>query len=120
MTLSVHPYRRNSKGDIEWLSVPSDFSDMAGTENTRWSFWSSSTLKQLGLSLVTTLGQCDIYAEDQDLLTLKQEIERLMTAMSSLCEVNPEIDPDYWRFRLSNVLAAVQVAQACQGGVYIG
>lgn len=117
MTLQVKPYRRDREGDIQWLTVPSEHSDLAGLESSRRSFWGSAAVKQLGLTLVPTLAHGDIYAEDGDLRQLEQEVGVLVGYVSQLSDVT---ERRYWLFRLSNVQAAIRVAAQHGGGVYLG
>ncbi|MGD1863065.1 MAG: hypothetical protein ACFB0D_00785 [Phormidesmis sp.] len=116
MTLLVSPYYRDSVGEIQWLTVPPEYNDSAGVESTRLSFWGSAAVKKLGLTLVTTLAHSDIYAEGADLSRLAQEIEILTGYVSFLSRK----EKTYWIYRLSNVLAAIRIAESCEGGVYIG
>ncbi|MEO1619661.1 MAG: hypothetical protein AAFU53_01370 [Cyanobacteria bacterium J06632_3] len=117
MTLSVYPYRRKANQEIEYLSVPPDYSELAGTEATRWSFWGSPQVKALGVSLLPALTHQDIYAESHQLTQLKQEIETLQQQLSNICTI-PE--KEYWQIRLSNILTAIQIAKEHSGGIYIG
>ncbi|MEL6488778.1 MAG: hypothetical protein AAFQ95_02350 [Cyanobacteria bacterium J06621_3] len=124
MTLSVYPYRRTANGDIEWLETPSDFTDLAGLESTRQSFWGSDELKSLGMSLITTLANTDIYAEGCELIRLEEEIKTVEDYLFTLSESGSASITDkeitYRIERLSNVSAAIEVAKRYQGGVYIG
>jgi hypothetical protein len=118
MTLIVSPYRRHADGSLEWLSVPSPHTDLAGVEASRHTFWNASATEPLGLSLVRTLASADVYAEGPDLELLAREVEQLRSHLSLFPG-----EEEYWSVRLDNVRSAIGVAFSLplgQGGVYIG
>lgn len=117
MTLSVYPYKRNDNLEIEYLTVPPEYSEIAGLEATRWSFWGSNRVRDIGLLQLPKLTSEDIYAEGDELPQLKKEIETLQRRLADICN---EREQEYWQFILSNILAAIQIAEANNGGVYIG
>ncbi len=118
MSLIVSPYQRRADGSIEWIDLPTPGSDLAGVESTRDTFWVSPTAQALGLTLVTTLDQTDVWAEGSNLVLLEREIAILIAHL----DLFPGQE-DYWRIRLANVQTAIQLAKHVpdnQGGVYIG
>ena len=101
---------------IQWLTVPTEYNAFSGVSSTPLSLRGSAAVTTLWLTLVSTLAHSDIYAEGADLSRLAQEIEILTGYVSFLSRK----EKTYWIYRLSNVLAAIRIAESCEGGVYIG
>ncbi|MEL6556045.1 MAG: hypothetical protein AAFQ63_21680 [Cyanobacteria bacterium J06621_11] len=117
MSLSVSPYVRTSEGTLKWLPVRPEFNDLAGTENTCWTFWGSPEVKHLGLSLLPTLSKTDIYAEEASLDLVEREVNILLLQLVNFCD---RAKQEYWHFRLMNIAEAIRVAKENNGGIYIG
>ena len=116
MTLSVSPYIRDEEGNLEWLEMPSGFNELVGTEVTRKTFWGSDRLKSLGLNILPSLISTDIFAEKNELGVLENEIDHLISNLSSMYKGE---EFNYWNFRLSNIKEAIGVAKEKNGGVCI-
>jgi len=113
MTLSVDAFLRDKNGEIVWLPLPSD---LAGTDQTRYNFYGGDKAVSAGLVLLPSLrDSAPLMVSGTDLKILKQEVQILRALLES-----DEIE--YWNFRLNNILAAIEVAEAYGplGGVSIG
>lgn len=117
MSLSVSAYIRHSENELEWLTPEEPFNDLAGFESTRKNFWASEEVRKLGLTLLPTLKEQDIWAEGVELNQLESEINILVQALPNL---NSSYGYEYLQFRLSNIKEAVRLAKKFCGGVNIG
>jgi hypothetical protein len=117
MSLSVSAYKRNSENELEWLTPAEPFNDLAGFESTRKNFWASEEVRNLGLTLLPTLKERDIWAEGVELIQLESEINILAHALPAL---NSSYGYEYLQFRLSNIKEAIRLAKESLGGVNIG
>jgi len=84
-------------------------SDLAGLESTRNSFYGAERSKKLGLKLLPSLADHDIYASGPDLEVLRNEVLLLLSHL----EPN---ETEYWSYRLRNILHAIDVASAYDDG----
>ena len=123
MSLIVYPYKRNTKsGQLLAMSgqIKDPFNDLFGTESWRITVWSSPIIEKLNCKFLNSLSTQDIYSEGENIQKLKNEIELVIDNISEITnELN--LDISSFRFRLSNGLEAIRVAQLTPyGGVYIG
>jgi len=96
------------------------FNQSFGFESWRSKIWGSSTLKNLGCSILFTLNCNDIYAEDENLLLLKKEIELIKDNIIDISR-ECELEINVIEFRLNNALKAIKIALENKDcGVYIG
>ena len=123
MSLLIYPYKRNSKTNtIERLTTKPTESqnELFGFENWRKTVWGSNTLKDLNCDLLCSLKHKDIYAENENILLLKNEIEILKKNIPFI-SIQLKIDKKSFEFRLDNALEAIRIAMTNPNyGVYIG
>ncbi|MDI1430145.1 hypothetical protein [Polyangium sorediatum] len=121
MSLIVCAYRRDAGGAIEWIEEEPPFpcNDLAGPESWRHKIWGSPELRRLGLRMLPSLAEADVYAEDDELDAIEAELGMLREALPALAAVL-KVDAEGLRFRVENIAAAVRIARAHGGGVYMG
>jgi hypothetical protein len=118
MTLLVHPYTRKADGTFE--SVETEYVDrMAGFESCRTDLWGHEAARSLGLVLLPSLADDDVYAEGVDLDLLEREVQTLLANQDRLAQTTGYA-ADYIESRCGNFLRAIAQARALCGGVYIG
>jgi hypothetical protein len=119
MTLMVYPFRRGSDGELIRLEVSREHNDLAGFEVCRTTLWGSEAARALGLTLLPSLADTDVYAEEEDLNRLEIELATLRNALALVVE-RTGYREDFIRQRVDNIAEAVAVAREQNGGVYIG
>jgi len=125
MSLIVYAYRRDPETgkmlDLEVAPVL-PCNELAGFESWRHEVWGASVVRDLGLKLIPSLANEDLYAEGSDLDQLDTELERLIENLSTVAATT-NIDAGSLRFRIDNMREAVRLARQAgngTGGVYIG
>ncbi|MEI8383318.1 MAG: hypothetical protein WCJ09_24585 [Planctomycetota bacterium] len=118
MTLSVHAYRRNEAGEMEFIEPSDGSQDVAGFESFRKTFYGGNMARLFGLRLLPSLAESNVFAEGNDLAALHNEATIIM---QNLEQFAPEAKADVatLRFRVQNILGAVNRAQQAHGGVVI-
>jgi hypothetical protein len=116
MALMVFPYTRGPDGEPTRLEVPPEHNDLAGFEECRRTLWGSDIARALGLTLLPSLAEGDIYAEDEDLSRLDAELSTLRNAVALVAE-STLFREDFIRQRIDNIAAAIAVAREHSGGV---
>ena len=152
MSLSVQAYRRNPvTNERVYLAPTPPCNDVAGFEAYRRTVYGCMTARQLGLTLLPSLGEgVDISAEGEDLAQLRREVDLLLANLPAIAvdaaapasrvilglvvvdapgedggaplPRNVEAEAAI-RFRLENILNAIQLAQQQTdgiGGVFLG
>lgn len=152
MSLSVQAYRRNPvTNERVYLAPTPPCNDVAGFEVYRRTVYGCLTARQLGLTLLPLLGDgVDIYAEGEDLARLQREVDLLLANVPVIAvdaaapgqrvclglvvvdapgddrgaPLPRNVDAEVAiRFRLENILNAIQLAQQQTdgiGGVFLG
>jgi len=121
MTLLVQPYRRGPNGELLSLDVtPSPpHNELAGFEASRRELWGAPVMHRLGLRLLPSLAEQDLYVEGEQLDQLEAELETILASIPKLASAT-HYGEDFIRFRVGNIAEAVRLARAAGGGVYIG
>ena len=118
MTLSVHAYQRNEAGEMEFIEPSDGSQDLAGFESFRKTFYGGSIARSLGLRLLPSLAESNVIAEGNDLVTLQNEATIILRNLEHFVpEAKAEVET--LRFRVKNILGAVDRAQQVHGGVVI-
>jgi hypothetical protein len=125
MTLIVFAYKRNPmtqavEGIEEKPAYPRN--DMAGFEIWRKDVWGSDVIRDLGLTLIPTLAQYDIYADGPEVDQLEAELGTMVHRIKEIAD-KLGIEEDTLLFRIDNMREAVRLARRVKdglGGVYIG
>lgn len=118
MSLTVHPYIRNlENGEMdnihEGLRPP--YNDLFGIESWRDTVWGSKEVEKLDCPLIQTLKRQNIYAEEQELVILEEELIKINAALDhSLGNLKGNIESI--RFRVANALEAIRIAKKHQNG----
>lgn len=89
MSLSVQAYRRSPvTNERVYLAPTLPCNDVAGFEVYRRTVYGCMTARQLGLTLLPSLGDgADIYAEGEDLARLQREVDLLLANVPALNRV---------------------------------
>ena len=114
MTLSVIAYLPSNDGSTTDLIEIGSPESMAGPESFRTSFYGSAEMRALGATLLPELAKSDLWVERDDLNQLEREVQVALTHFQS------HLHSDTYVHRLQNILAAIEIAKAKNGGVYIG
>lgn len=121
MSLSVYARRRDADGNSVQLAPTPPRNDLAGFEAWRQEVWGSPAVKRLGLRILPSLADGDVFASGAELDALDAEVRALQHALSAVIgELWPHADPqdayDSLRFRLDNIAEAVRLARAVPDG----
>lgn len=121
MTLIVQPYRRDATGAIADLdlSPTPPHNDLAGFERWRTTVWGSGSARALGLVVLPRLACEDLYIEGPELVDLQAEVELIIDHARAIVGEEPSAIEGLV-FRAHNILEAIRLARAVDGGVYIG
>lgn len=123
MSLTVYPYRRNQVNDqiIEIEErISSEYTNLFGLESWRFRVWGATALKEMNCEILPTLSKMDIYAEEEKLYQLEQELIKVLHHTATL-SLALKVNKDSLRCRIKNALAAINVAKKYKnGGVCIG
>lgn len=92
--------------------------ELAGFERCRHGLWGHEAVRALGLALLPTLVEGDIYSEGDALSVLESEIQLILTHVPAVAEAT-QFRVDYVTSRCHNILRAVRRAQEIGGGVVI-
>jgi hypothetical protein len=115
MTLLVNVYRYEESGEMIILEPNNHSEELAGFESYRNTFYGSQVAKSLGLQLLPTLANTNLYVESQDLINLQLEAELILQNMFLFIG----IDAETIQFRIHNILKAIAQAREIGGGVVI-
>jgi hypothetical protein len=118
MSLSVHAYVRNGSGKMEILAPEDHSQTLAGFETYRKTFYGGQVARSLGLRLLSSLAEADLYCEGEELLNLRHEASVVLRNINVLAE-EAGAESESMQFRVRNILAAIERAQSAQGGVVI-
>ena len=117
MTLSVNVYVRTPDGRVDILPV--DHADeLAGFESCRHELWGHQTVRALGLRLLPTLVEGDIWAEGSAIDHLESDTERLLAHVTVVANATG-YSGDFISSRCRNILGAIRRARKAGGGVVI-
>lgn len=123
MSLTVYPYKRNLGNDqiIEITdAISSEYTNLFGLESWRFRVWGATALKEMECEILPTLSKMDIYAEEEELYKLEQELIKVLHHTEKL-SVLLKVNKDSLVYRVKNALAAINIAKKHQnGGVCIG
>ncbi len=118
MSLLVNAYKRDEAGKVVFLDVEDHSQELAGFETFRKTFYGGQPARSLGLRLLPSLGEGDLYCEGEDLPKLRQEADIILQNIELFTE-EAAADSEVLQFRILNILAAIQRAQHANGGVVI-
>jgi hypothetical protein len=118
MSLSVNVYKRDETGEMVIIEPGDASQELAGFEVFRTTFYGGKTAKSLGLRLLPTLAERDLYVEWEDLSRLKCEVELVLRNID-LFTNEATADSDVLRFRVQNIRDAIERAQEAHASVVI-
>lgn len=121
MSLIVQAYRRDPTGAIVDLDISPTppHNDLAGFERWRTTVWGNESARALGLVLLPRLAREDLYVEGAKLGDLQAEVELMIDHARTIVGTEPSAIEGLI-FRARNILEAIRLARAVEGGVYIG
>ena len=117
MSLSVNAYTRRPDGGMEIVSVDSS-EELAGFERCRRELWGHEFVRGLGLTLLPTLAEGDIYAEGEAVGRLERDTQCLLTHVTSVAAAT-RYTTEFITQRCQNILGAISRAREIGGGVVI-
>lgn len=118
MSLNVNTYIRKDSS-FQYVNVGYS-EELFGFEICRHELWGHSIMLQLDLSLLPSLKETDIYAEDEiSLSQLENEAHLILCRMAQVV-AGTNFDEEYITLRLQNLLRAISLAKKVGGGVHIG
>ena len=116
MTLTVNAYKREGE---KTSFVEVDYSEtLAGIEICRTALWGHEAARSLGLTLLPSLAETDIWVEGDDLDRLEWEVQTILANLGRL-EKETGCGADYIQVRSGNILRAIARARGVGGGVVI-
>jgi hypothetical protein len=118
MSLLVNAYTRDDRGEMSFLDPNDHSQELAGFEAFRKTFYGSQTARSLGLRLLPSLVEADLYVEGNDLANLHDEA-RLVLGNIGLFAEEAAADIEVLKVRVQNILDAIERAQKANGGVVI-
>ena len=123
MSLMVYILPKNNTLDISNIEkeIQPQYNFLFGVENWRKSFWGSDKIKDIGCKLLHTLKDTDIYAFDDDIEVMKNDLNLVLKNITELAN-GSDAYREQVEFRVKDALEAVRVAQmhSDKVGVYIG
>lgn len=120
MTLVVNSFVRDpATGEVVSLPWPAAGEELAGVEACRRTLWGSRAARELGLVLLPTLADHDLYVESDELDRLEREVQLVLGHLDELARATGYTD-EYIEHRAANILRAIGVAREhAHGGVVI-
>jgi hypothetical protein len=131
MTVTVNVYTCAPDGRLKIVHSEDHSQELAGFESWRTSVWGSEAVRRLGLQLLPSLAEGDLYASDDLLDRLDIEVRQLQESLRLVVDellangvhVVANGDPyETVAFRLANIAEAVRLARSIPegaGGVVI-
>jgi len=92
--------------------------ELAGFERCRQDLWGHEAVRALGLALLPTLAEGDIYAEGDAIGQLESDTQRLLTHVTAVAEAT-RYTTEFITQRCQNILSAVLHARKIGGDVVI-
>ncbi len=117
MSLLVNTYTRNAADEIDILEPEDDSQELAGFESYRKTFYGCQAALSLGLQLLPSLANGDLYCEGNDLERLRYEANVVLQNIKLFTEDAVPHSESSLQFRIHNILTAINRAQAVHGGV---
>jgi hypothetical protein len=100
------------KGDalVETLEamIVSPYNNLFGVESWRKRVWGHEFVRVLDCPILCSLKEGDVHVFDEDILTLKAELEILMEYLEQL-SYETSMDEESLEFRIKNALEAIRV-----------
>lgn len=120
MSLLINSYERDEKTNKIQLHEVEDHSlELGGFENCRKTFWGSYTAERLGLELLCSLREYDLYAEGEHLTQLENEAKTILQ-FTDVFERETHFSKEFITQRTQNLLRAIARAKEVEnGGVVI-
>jgi hypothetical protein len=118
MSLLVNAYTRDETGKMTIVPMEDHAQELAGFEVFRERFYGGETARSLGLQLLPSLSEGDLYCEGEDLARLRKECEMILQNIEIFSAEAG--DMEVLRFRVCNIIAAIERGQQYpKGGVVI-
>jgi hypothetical protein len=118
MSLLVNAYLRDKTGKMVFLDPDDGSEELAGFEVYRKTFYGGAAAQSLGLRLLVSLRETDLYAEGEDLRRLQNEAH-LVAQNIQLFVTEAGANAESLMSRMRNILSAIGRAQKVNGGVVI-
>ncbi|MGW2177748.1 hypothetical protein ACWCXX_06545 [Streptomyces sp. NPDC001732] len=118
MTLLVHTFVYDEKGDWRLLDDPDDGGDMAGFESSRTKLWGSECARALGARFLPRLADENMFVEPGEVEDFLAECE-LLHGNTAVLGAHSGYGEDYVVARLGNINRAALRARAVGGGVLV-
>ena len=90
--------------------IPYPHNGLFGFENWRYLVWGHKIVKELGCELVYSLKETMVYAFDEEVLQLKNELQKLLDNIETFAEVANN-DKSSIEFRIKNALEMIKIAE---------
>ncbi|MET9919483.1 hypothetical protein ABZZ04_20620 [Streptomyces sp. NPDC006435] len=118
MTLLVHTFVYDEKGDWRLLDDPDDGSDMAGFESSRTKLWGSECARALGARFLPRLAGDAMFVEPEEVEHFLAECA-LLRGNTAALGAHSGYGEDYVVARLGNIERAALRARSVGGGVLV-
>lgn len=117
MSLIVNTYTRTPDGRMDIIEVDHS-EELAGFERCRQDLWGHISVRALGLVILPTLANSDIYAEGEAIVQLERDTNLILTNVSAVVEAT-QYTSDFVIKHCQNILRAIRLAHEIKGGVVI-
>ena len=118
MSLLVNVFIRDQEDQVVVLDEASSGSELAGYEVCRRTLYGGKTAQSLGLVLLPTLQEQDLYAEGGAVDLLAQEATIILKHIALFAQESG-FEPAYIQQRIKNIIHATEMAKKVSGGVLI-
>jgi hypothetical protein len=124
MSLSVHVFVHDADGKMQLLDEPPGVSDLAGFESWRTEVWGSEVVRSLGARFFPALAGGDLKVEASHVQAFKDEcllLREKLETIAARTAAGRTVEEHRYTIsqRLAHIEAAVDRAQATEGGVLI-
>jgi hypothetical protein len=118
MSLAVSVFVFDKEGE-EFEIELEEGKDLAGFESSRYKLYGSELAENLGLKLLSQLKHHDLWGiKDEKLNELENELKIILENIKAFSQVS-EFKEEYIKWRVQNILDAVQIARKVNGAVVI-
>jgi hypothetical protein len=118
MSLLVNVFTRDDLGKMVFLDADDHSQELAGFEVFRKTFYGGEAARSLGMRLLPSLAEGDLYAEGDDLPRLQDEANRILQNIDLFTD-EAAAEREVLRFRVQNIVNAIVRAKKANGGVVI-
>jgi hypothetical protein len=118
MSLLVHVYVRDVRGEVDIVDAPEGCCELAGFERWRGAVWGADVVRSLGARYLPTLATGDLWVEPAEVAAFAEECALLRANVAAIA-TGTERPLDTLSARLANIEDAARRALPIGGGVLV-